>query len=268
MSLIHEDRLQELFPHWRLERREIIWLFFNLQSRGAIFNFDLPGLREGMANYITNFNLTAEINIQKSYLLLPEQAFSWVEKNGRQPAWLLREVQRRFNGILVDPASLTPKERLIALFDNWNIEKSSKLSAVDQLKGAWVQQQLQDRKLSWYASAGKEKQKSQLAWQWYQKQHQFVAMYATKFSGFQDILEFLDSTNFSQEEKLHHLEQIKKRFKAQQTQANRRGKVQTNLSLSDIARSQLEELARRERKTKTEVIELLIQSAHENGLLQ
>lgn len=268
MSFIFKDKLQELFPHWRLGHREIIWLWLNIQSRGVTFNFDLPGLREGMADYITNFNLTAEINSQKSYMLLPEQAFSWVEKNGRQPAWLLREVQRKFNGTLIDPASLTPKERLIALFDNWNIERSNKLNAVDQLKVAWVQQQLQDRKLSWYASAGKEKQKCQLAWQWYQTHHQVVAMFATEFSRFQDILKFLDNTNFSQEEKLHHLEQIKKRFKAQQTQVNRRGKLQTNLSLSEAARSQLEELARKERKTKTEMIELLIQSAHENGILQ
>ncbi|NLY65359.1 MAG: ribbon-helix-helix protein, CopG family, partial [Alcaligenaceae bacterium] len=58
-----------------------------------------------------------------------------------------------------------------------------------------------------------------------------------------------------------------KKYKARQTQANRQGKKQTNLSLSDAARTQLDQLAKRERLSKTEVIELLIQGAHERGLL-
>lgn len=82
----------------------------------------------------------------------------------------------------------------------------------------------------------------------------------------EDIFEFLDSSHFSSEEKIYHLEQVKKKFKAQQSQANRQGKRQTNLSLSDKTRAQLDQLAERKRMSKTEIIELLVQNAHDRGM--
>lgn len=265
----HKDRLQALFPHWYLGHREIIWLWLYLQARGAtsnLGNFGAGAMRDGMADLISQWGLAAEIDNQQSYMLLPEQVFNWIERNGRQPAWLLREVQRTFQGLPVYPVDLTPRERLIASLDSWNIEKSGKLSAVDRLKGAWVHQQVLDRKLSWYASAGNEKQKCQIAWHWYQDHHSYWAIHATEFARMEDIFEFLDSTTFRQDEKLHHLEQIKKKFKARQTEANRQGKKQTNISLSEDARRQLDDLARQQRRTKTEIIELLIRNAHEHDI--
>lgn len=265
----HKDRLQALFPHWHLGDREINWLWLNFQAQGAtpyLGNFRARTMRDGMADYINQGGLAAAIDNQKSYALLPEHAFDWIGKNGRQPAWLLRQVERIYQGVPVYPVDLTPRERLIALFDLWNTDKSNKQFKLNELKAAWVQQQRYDKLLSWYASAGKEKQKCQITWQWYQDHHQLLAVHATEFSEMENILGFLDGTNFSQEEKLHHLEQIKKKFKAQQTQANRQGKKQTNISLSEDARRQLDDLARQQQRTKTEIIELLIRNAHEHDI--
>ena len=269
MAAIFTDSLQALFPHWRLGHREITWLWLNLQSRGAasyLGNFGTRAMRDGMANCINQWGLAAEIDNQKSYMLLPEQMFNWIEKHGRQPTWLLRSVERVYTWLPTCPVDLIPRERLIALLDFWNEDKSIKQFKLHELKAAWVRQQHDDKSFSWYANTGKEKQKCQIAWQWYQEHYQPHVRFATEFSDMENILEFLDVTNFSQEEKLYHLEQIKKKFKAKQTKANRLGKTQTNISLPNTTRLQLDELARKERRTKTEVIELLIQHAHEQGM--
>ncbi|QCP80884.1 hypothetical protein D0C27_02820 [Alcaligenes faecalis] len=270
MAVTINDELQGLFFPWVLGRRETIWLWMYLQSVGAHFHpasFDTRDTRTQIADYIKRNDLVAIVNNQRYHSLLPEHVFDWIDKRGRQPGWLLQTAQNKYGGTLVCPDALTPRECLVSWFDFSNAEKSRKLDVLERLKEAWVEQQLQDKALSWYASAGKEKQKCEIAWMWYQEHHRSVAVQAIKFSRFVEILEFLDGTPFSQEEKLHHLEQIKKRFKAKQTYANRRGKRQTNLSLSDAARIQLDQLAERERMSKTEIIELLIQRAHEIGSL-
>lgn len=86
------------------------------------------------------------------------------------------------------------------------------------------------------------------------------------FKRSEQVFSFLTESKFSEEEKLHHLEQIKKKFKAQQTKANRQGKKQTNTTLSDTARQQLDKLAESAHLTRTKVIELLIQNAYQNGM--
>lgn len=269
MAVIIKDELQGLFPHWPLGRRETIWLWLYLRSKGAGFQRDSFGTRNTraqMAHYIKRNNLTATIDNERNRTLLPEHVFDWIEKRGRQATWLLRKAEHTYKGKPIFPVHLTPRERLVAWFDYENIEKIEKLDNLKYLNESWVKQQLQDKSLSWYASAGKERQKCEIAWMWYQEHHRSVALRATEFSSLENILEFLDGTTFSHEEKLHHLEQIKRRFKAKQTQANRQGKRQTNLSLSDAARTQLDQLAKRERMSKTEIIEFLIQNAHERGL--
>lgn len=81
------------------------------------------------------------------------------------------------------------------------------------------------------------------------------------------MLTYIDSTGYTLEESLYHLEQIKKKFKSQQVAANRKDKKQTNLSLSNDARQKLDALAKKENMTRTELVELLIANAHENGVL-
>ncbi|NYT83221.1 hypothetical protein H0A70_17205 [Alcaligenaceae bacterium] len=269
MAVIIKDQLQGWFPHWPLGRRETIWIWLYLQSQGAGFHHDSFGTRNTrakMAHYIKENSLVAKIDSERNRTLLSEHAFDWIERKGRQPAWLLQKAQQTYGGNQLFPDDLTPRERLVAWFDCWPTEKAYKLEVLEWLNECWVERQLQDKELSWYGSAGKERQKCEIAWDWYHEHHKSVAVRAIKFSRFEDILEFLDGTTFSQEEKLHHLEQIKRRFKAKQTQANRQGKRQTNLSLSDAARTQLDQLAKRERMSKTEIIEFLIQNAHERGL--
>lgn len=269
MAVTINDRLQQLFPGWRFGRRELIWLWLYLHSRGATpGNFDAPAMRNQIAALILQENWSEQIGNETNERLLAEVAFNWVEKKGRQPKWLLLKFRQMRPAAPLCPIDLTARDELIALFDFLDEKKATKLLILERLKADWVTQQLHDKRLAWYASAGKEREKCQIGWMWYQQHHGPLARLAPEFSKMEDILEFLDSTDFSLEEQLHHLEQVKKKFKALQTQASRRGKTQTNLSLSDAARIQLDELARRDRRTKTEVIENLIQTAYVGGMPQ
>jgi hypothetical protein len=107
-----------------------------------------------MAHHIKRNNLTATIDNQRNRALLPEHEFDWIEKKGRQATWLLRKAEHTYKGKPIFPINLTPRERLVAWFDYGNIEKTEKLDILKDLNKAWVKQQLQDKALSWYASAG------------------------------------------------------------------------------------------------------------------
>ncbi len=274
-----DDHLQRLFPRWRLNRRVIIWLWLTLQDKGmdlSCGSVDTAYTRDRMADYISDKDLVRSIEHDQSLSFLPEQDLNWIEKTGRQNAWLLqeylkkeeKELASRQHPLLTYPTLLTPREELIARLDFLNIRIDNKQDILTHLKTAWVKHKTQDKYFAWYSSAGKEKLKCKIAWQWYQDNHRWSATTATEFSKLEDVLEFLDGTDFNLEEKRFQLSEIKKKFKAQETATNRTGKKQTNLSLSDQARKQLEQLAKNERLSKTEVIELLIGNAFESGRIK
>ncbi|CAM5553622.1 ribbon-helix-helix domain-containing protein [Eoetvoesiella caeni] len=272
MAIRNNDRLQRLFPDWTLDDRAINWLWLILQDDGAGFHVDdfgTPGMRDKIAHYIDGYKrLSNKIEDTQSRSFTPEHDLNWIEKSGRQPAWLLKEYlkNRRNHPAPLCPPCLTARQELMALLDYSDATISRKQSTLKNLQAMWVQHQVDDKHFDWYASGGKENEKCKIAWLWYQDNHQRKATHAQEFAKQKDVLTFLDRTDFDLDAKLYHLGQIKKKFKAQQTKANRQGKTQTNLSLSEKAREQLDELAKKGAQTRTELIELLIQNAYEHGM--
>lgn len=266
------DDLQRLFPNWNLgpsQRRRLIWLWLVLGASGfprTLGAFDGHNVRNKIAAHIKENNLRSTIDLWRNDSLLDDHSFAWIEDNGRQPTWLFNYFRRIQNPGDDYPAGLTQKEKVIALIDRQTMPKANKEGLLKQAQAAWVQRQKEDSRLAWYASSGKEKLKCEIAWHWYQEHHPQTAQYASKFAKLADILDFHDQTAFRLEEKLHHLEQIKKKFKSQQVAANRKGKQQTNLSLSNEVRQMLEKLSETHRRPRTEIVELLIQNAHERGM--
>lgn len=283
MAIITNDRLQEIFPNWILDDRAINWLWLILKDRESedqnnndedYFcndDHDEQAMRYKMARYIDGDEyLINKIENWRSRSFVPEHNLSWIDKSGRQPAWLLKEYLNKNhdsrNRSPRLPPRLTPRQQLIALLDFSDERMFRKQSTLKRLQAAWVQHQVDDKHFNWYASGSGEKQKCRIAWQWYQDNHKRAARYAEEFSRETDVLEFLDSTRFSLDEKRFHLEEIKKKFKAQQVAANRRGKQQTNLALSNDVRKKLDELSEREGMNKKELVEFLIEKAYELGM--
>lgn len=264
------DNLDFLYPPSGVGRRTAIWLWsmalLNTEDVSSLLNFGKPNIRQDIYNALEKRGLVTP-NILSLPIFLPEEGFEWIENNGRQPAWLVRifseRVQIHFpSGI----HGITSKEKLLLLFDCWMTSFSEKLAALRELKKEWVQRQFEEKKFHWYADSGQEKQRCQFAWMWYKENHQFFCTTTPEFSKLSDVLSFLDAAGFDHGEKLHHLIEIKKKYKARQTYANRQGKKQTNISLTEETRQQLDELAKKERCTRTELIELLIQRAYKEGM--
>lgn len=278
------DRLQEIFPDWPIDDRATTWLWLVIQDEinspkerknmfgGTAYlfkdcDFGTSRTREYIARHIDRErSLIDKIEARKSHSMVHEEELKWIEKNGRQVDFLLRkhsEIADRENRVHY-PENLTKRQKLIASIDYPNESISKKKSYLRRLKKSWVQQQTDDSLFKWYIVGGKEKEKEkcEVAWIWYQKNHNQHACDVEKFEKQEDVLSFLDSTNFTLDSKLLHLEQIKKKHKSLQTKVNRQGKIQTNLSLSEEARRQLDDLAKEKSKTKTDVVEELISQAH------
>lgn len=277
------DRLGRIFPNWELDQRDIAWLWMQCDFLSTHAMMRPPSsleIRDTIATYLDRNPAKIEVMRRKrnTAIFLPENSFDWINRDGRQPAWLLKHYDRIRPSppstlglspiqLRSPPDYLSLKEKLIAYFDYVHSEKSQKKDFLAQLKEAWIQQLQRDSELAWYSSAGKEKGKLQIAWQWYQDHHSNVVRRTTPFQKLDDLLLFLDNTPFSFDEKLYHLEQIKKKFKAKEVAANRKGKQQTNLSLADDAREKLDSLAKKMRMTRTELVELLIETAYKDSTL-
>lgn len=205
-------------------------------------------MHAGLAAQIKENALVPHIEQWRSQQLLPDDAFDWIEESGRQPNWLLLYISRTHPATHDYPVELTPKERFIVFFDLLTTPKAQKGKFLEQVKVAWVKRQKEDNYFSWYANGAKKKLKCKIAWQWYQDHHPDAAEDTPRFSNFTDILEFYDRTAFSLDERRYHLTKVQKKFKAMETAERRKGKRQTNLTLSDDTRIMLDKITEKERR--------------------
>lgn len=167
--------------------------------------------------------------------------------------------------------NLSPKEQLITLFDSSQDDIADKQFTLSRLHERWNKLLIDEQPFKWFLKErSHEKKKYECAWLWYSDSKnidRYSLPAPPQFASLDELLSFLDLPYLKTDEKLYHLEQIKKKYKAMQVQANRKGKTQTNISLSDRARQQLDSLSKKEGMSKTELIELLLQNATENGVL-
>lgn len=196
MAILDEmDPLQKVFDSWVLNRRRIVWLWTQLQGfpDGALVgDLDTPDIYNKMADFVTRKDLKGYFN-KKYQAFFQDSAVDWIERTGRQPMWLLDRASRHIGIKVTFPARSSSKEKLLLLLDLWDRDQFTKQEYLAQLKVEWVKQQLNDKKLSWYSSAGKEKQKCKIAWEWYQKQHANTGTvaYTPEFSKVDDVFSFL-----------------------------------------------------------------------------
>lgn len=283
-----KSQLKKLFFPRALGERELIWLWLVLSdydhdydhpyrnpnlSITSVGDFGSHGWIEQMSKVIAaNHDLKMYIEDRWNGTFLPLQFFDFIEEKGRQPAYFLDMFSKQYFSAFFDDkrrrvrfnklSHLEPKQQLIALFDWSTIDALSKQNQLDELLQSWVQRQHFVRKLSWYGT-GKQKEKCEIAWEWYQDNYQALVSRVQMFSTIEDVLYFLDTAGFRDDEQLYHLEQIRKKFKNLQVQTNREAKIQTNMSLSYEVRGQLDELARINNCTKTEMVESLIRVEYE-----
>ena|GEM_PF-760613 len=268
--------LRRELPDWTLDDRTVAWLWMVLRDIDREQRLGLKGLDDDkfgtqamyqdMAAIVRRCGLANTLNDQKTTQLLSADDLQWIEKGGRQVNWLIREIDKKYKTPRSQcPPGLKERETVVALIDSWNIPITSKQRQLARLKSDWNHHLELDRHYTWFKN-GKEKQKCEAAWDWYQKEHGRSLRAIARFSKLEDILFFLDTQEFSLEERQFHIEKIKQGLKRQQARANLKDKKQSNFALSEEVRAQLEGLVAQYGMTRRQIIERLIRNAAINGL--
>lgn len=272
MSLALRVSLQQTFPNWKLDERERTWLWIHLQTEGleissSTFRTDEAWFQ--VIDFVKNQRLLTELEEEKATTILPEHYLEWIEKDGRQVNWLLNELENLFHKEKIDlpklPAHLKKREKLIGLIDYLKERIEKKQNTLDRLRRIWNQHIKDDKHYSWFLR-GSEKQKIDIAWEWYQENHPKVTRNASKFNNLNDFLYYLDTSGIDLDARLFHITKIKNAFKLKQTKLNLEGKKQTNLALDEEVRDQLNNLAKNNKTTMALIVEKLIRHAHQNGM--
>lgn len=272
MTLNEIDSLSDELPGWRLNEREVAWLWLALESNEGIqmdeCQLNSQTMRDQIARTLRrNPRVVRRLERARDRELLPEETFSWVEKSGRQPKWLAAQAAKK-TGLRIRSSvfrTFTDKEQLIALFDLWDRDFGQKESALRRLSDAWTEHARSDKIFSWFKDKD-ERAKCALAWSWLEKNKPRLTWRAEPFTKLTELLEFFDHSEASDEEKELYIEKIKRRWSTQKTREKTVEKKQYNFVLPLSVNAALDKLAEEYHLSRTKVLEQLILSEEQHGL--
>ncbi|WP_312481577.1 hypothetical protein [Stutzerimonas nitrititolerans] len=258
------DLLSQELPGWSLNEREVAWLWLTLENRERIqmdeCQLNSQTMRDQIARTLKRNPLVARgLERSRDRELLPEEAFNWVEKSGRQPKWLVAQAAKRA-GLRIRSSvfrTLTDKEQLIALLDLWNRDFGQKEISLRRLSDAWTEHARSDRIFRWFKDKD-ERAKCALAWSWLEKNKPRLTSRAEPFTKHTELLEFFDHSEASDEEKELYIEKIKRRWSTQKTREKAVEKKQYNFVLPLSVNAVLDKLAEEHQLSRTKVLEQLI----------
>lgn len=272
MTLNEINSLSEELPGWSLNDREVAWLWLALEIQEGIQMDECQLNSKTMCDQIArtlrrNPRLLRRLERARDTELLPEEAFSWVEKSGRQPKWLAAQATKR-TGLKIRSSvfrTLTDKEQLIALLDLWDNDFGRKESALKRLSDTWTEHVQADRIFSWFKDKD-ERAKCALAWSWLEKNKPRLTWRAEPFTRLNELLEFFDHSEASAEEKELYIDKIKRRWSTQKTREKATEKKQYNFVLTHSVNATLDKLAEEHQLSRTKILEMLLLSEAEHGL--
>lgn len=273
MAVHESDTLSEIFPEWRLNDREVTWLWLAVEIQEGIQMdecvLNSPTMRNQIARALANNPRTlSRLDRARDRKLLPEDAFSRVDRSGRQPKWLVTQATKR-TGLNIRSSAfltLTERDQLIALLDLWDKDLGQKDSALRRLLDAWTEHARGDKIFSWFKDKD-ERPKCDLAWSWLEKNKSRLTWRTDAFKRHSELLEFFDHCDATAEEKELYVEKIKRRWSMQKTREKAATeKKQYNFVLTHSTNATLDRLAEEHQISRTKVIEKLLMSEAERGL--
>ncbi|WP_404303082.1 hypothetical protein [Alicycliphilus denitrificans] len=273
----------EYFPS-REESFAWIWiaqeksLLIDIQSKTPEFRNHLSRhLRENKA-------IARDIIYSLQETLIPDNHLSWIVKSHRQASWIERFIaedidknknktaQRKIkpypsrnssefrHGI---PRHLQGKNRSIAMFDYWAAmmfdTMEQRIRHCNFMKDDWHSHTKLDRLFAWLDDADAEKKRDYF-WRWLGSRNPKITHEQQKFTSHKELLIFFDHPVFSDAEKEFFNKEARKSWNQQQRRENSKDKKQCNFVLSDKTVLKLGKLAGKYGLSRTEIVELLIES--------
>lgn len=270
MQINANDNLSHTLAGWTLNAREVIWLWLFLTEReSARFDdcsLNSPTMRDQIAQYLEHKpRLRDELNSARERELLPEEAFGWIEKTGRQPKWLAAEAMKKTDLKLRSSVfrTLPSKPQLIALFDLWRADFSRKEGVLHRLSVDWNEHLQADKIFIWFKDQD-EREKCSLAWSWLEKSKPELTRREKPFTRLAELLDFFDHSGASSGEKELYVGKIKRRWSTQKTRENNPDKKQYNFELTNNINAALDKLAQDHDLSRTKILEKLILSETEH----
>lgn len=271
-STYPSDKLSQLLPGTRINKRQEIWLWLGLY---VYERFDLERdscngatMRDEVAQALRgDRKIAADIPAKMDRYLLPDEQLKWITDNTRQIQWLTRRVDKLTERILPRGLPhLQGRERLVAAIDIWQVDLEKKQRDVDRLHDQWRRHKALDSQLEWFADQKESTKRCLCAWEWLQKNYLTPISRQPPISNYQELLMFFDQEEIGSNERVAIIERIRRLWSKRQFNERSTDKKQVNVMLSKAVIAQLDALAEKHGLKRAQVIESLIRMEADTGM--
>lgn len=218
----------------------------------VIANF-LKGDEQLRANLINAFN----------YSLVPECHLDWVFESDRQSSWIGVALSQpgRFQNLRIVPQYLVGRAKNIALLDyglsSTGISNDERVAFCKSLRNGWELNTRLDRYFSWLDDD--DEGCYSFLWDWTRSRTPLV-MGQSPFLNRDGLLGFFDEMVLPDLEKVLMIQKAQRAWNQRRQREKMKGRKQCNFVLSDRVIHKLEKLSEKHRLSRTEIVELIIDS--------
>lgn len=282
------EELSKIFKSEHLSNRHLSFAWIWLAQETSLLKenqSNTPEFINYLARYLSENDGIAKAiiyNLEKTQI--PENYLNWIVESHRQACWIeeyiLEKIPKNqyitaaieFKPLLSESSSefrqgipyhLQGKNRSIAMIDYWAAmmfnTTETKIKYCNFMKDGWLAQTKIDRLFAWLDDADAEKKRDYF-WRWLGAKNSEITHRKQKFSSHEELLIFFDQPEFSDSAKELFSKEARKSWNQQQRRENTKDKKQCNFVLSDKTVLKLEKLASKYGLSRTEIIELLIES--------
>ena len=270
------DELSQLLNEPRQNTRHDIWLWLYLnQHKRARFDASTCNgstMRDEIARFLKRKteNLK-DIASQKDRFLVPHDYLKWIEGDERQHRWLLRRIEeltelRPTQGLPSGLVRLNGRNHLIAILDLWDVDIAKKADEIERLHNRWLRHKAGDRAFEWFEDKKDGLKRCKCAWEWLEKHHVSIFKNQLPINNYKELLLYFDEAELGRNEMKAIIQTIKKRWNRKQFDERAADKKQVNVMLSKTAINLLDELAKKHKLKRAQVLELLITTESEVGV--
>jgi hypothetical protein len=205
---------------------------------------------------------------------VPDEELHWITGRDRQASWLCRNLNNEISKLRLRapllfeanvPLHLLGKTRAVALFDyaaSVACSTAADLRAlVEALKVAWYGQTERDRLFSWLV--GEDERRFLL--KRLKDEEIGASASVAHFHKHEDLLLFFDAEKLSDNEKLFLVEKARRTWNQRVRRERDKDRQQCNFVMSKRIVKKLEQLAERNRLSRTEILEVIIACEHQHG---
>lgn len=211
---------------------------------------------------------------------IPEYHLDWIIDSRRQSHWienyitsLIARSESRSpipqTSTLAVPHHLLGRDRSIAIFDYWasiaHLAMQEKIECSKQMQTAWQDRTRLDRSFAWLDDGDADKKRA-FFWDWLTSKSHLITFRHPQFQSHDELLIFFDESILDRSDKELFSKNAKKLWNQRQLRERLKGKKQCNFVLSEKTISKLKMLSKKHGLTRTDIIELIIESEAKDEL--